>query len=156
MVQITESEKAILTQWVPGIDLSKIKIKTGRFVDFFCAALGATAVTSGTIIYAKKDSRIVCYPAGHPLRLASLVHELHHARQEKRFGLLSFCVLYASILFMILVPFAGYLVWKIIAGAAHWLVHQFSRFEHRLNPLERSAEKLEKKFLKQHWTEPRQ
>jgi len=73
-VQITDGERRVLAEWVPGIDLLKVKIKTGKFAEVLCECLGACAVTSGRAIYARKDSWICQYPPEHPLRLALLIH----------------------------------------------------------------------------------
>lgn len=153
MVAITKREKEVLSQWIPEVDLSKVKIKRGRFAEIFCGALGASAVTMGNTIYARHDSWIYRFPPEHPLRLALLAHELYHVKQEKKYTLVGFFIVHNFISVLIMVPFLAYLSLKTIGKFLRWMIHEFSWVSHRLNPFERSAEKLEKKFLAKHWTQ---
>lgn len=54
--QIADSEKKVLQEWVSGVDLSKVKIKTGFAAEALCTVLNAWAVTFGYNIYFKSIS----------------------------------------------------------------------------------------------------
>lgn len=119
MIALTESERKILEQWVPGVDLSKVKVRTGWFSGLLCALFGAYAVTFGFNVFAARGSSIVKLPSGHPLRVSCLIHEVFHVKQEKEMSLWKFLLIYI----------AAYVI---------------GRYPH---PFEKPAYELEKKFL---------
>lgn len=125
MIILTESERKILEEWVSGVDLSKVKVRTGWFPNLLCVLLRACAVTLGFNIFVSRESSIAKLPPGHPLRVADLIHEVFHVKQEKEISLLKFFLIYIS---------------AYVAG----------RYPH---PFEKPAYELEKKFLEKHGKE---
>lgn len=147
-MQITDGEKKILAQWVPGVDLSKVKIRAGPRVDRVCSIIGVQAITIGHRVFAASKSWIMRYPPGHPVRMALLVHELLHIKQETRITVPFYLIMYLAIFFVLSVfaTVSKYHFWKIS-------MEKFSRFNAKHNPFEKPAYRLQAEFLEQYWTE---
>ncbi len=144
LINITDAEKEVLARWVPGVDLSRVKIKTGPITDKVCAMLGAQAITIGYTIFASSKSWIVQNPACHPVRLALLLHEIFHARHEAEKGLPWYMLQYIAI--------ALCLILRAIITKRWFTPRKLAHFIASYHPYEKPAYKLQTEFLNKYWT----
>lgn len=109
-----------------------------------CRLFGAQAITIGSTIFISKKSWAMSYPAGCPVRLALLVHEVFHIKQESEKWLPCYMFQYLVI--------EACLVFRAII-TKHWLTPaKLAHFLGKHHPYERPAYKLQAEFLEKYWT----